>query len=179
MRKILFLAVIVSLNFTACKISSSITIKNPKDSVIIVDHNQTIDDLIARGDYSWFDNQTINSANFPTAIGKVNSQETLNIKLFYFDKSLSLEEIVLIMNQAGFRPATLMELLAFGSQYPEAQKQYPVLAPGSLWRGYGGLPYLNFDSGRRSLSLNWNHYEWPADCRFLAVKIIFYGNSGR
>lgn len=77
------------------------------------------------------------------------------------------------MRKAGFRPALIEDLLALGAEYPELQKQFPIVALGSVWQDPGGrrrVPYLRWDGGGRDLDLYWFGDDWDERWRFAAVR---------
>jgi len=74
----------------------------------------------------------------------------------------------------NLRPATLPELLAFGAKYPDKQKEFPIMALGSVWIDPDGdrrVHSLGWVEGERELHLGWDKpgYVWGDYCRFLAV----------
>lgn len=176
MKKLLFFAMILVVGLTACQLKKhSIILKKSTDSIIVIDYTKRISEMIVAGNYGWFDNQLINDINFPLPVGKIR-EETLIVKLFHFGCTVSEAEVRALLGK-NYRPAELPELLAFGAQYPDAQIQHPIAAIGSSWQGYGGVPYIGYDSDKRVLTLNWNHYEWSSDFYFLAVKTESLGYS--
>ncbi|KKR48343.1 MAG: hypothetical protein UT86_C0007G0022, partial [Candidatus Magasanikbacteria bacterium GW2011_GWC2_40_17] len=85
----------------------------------------------------------------------------------------STDEVLAEMDRHGLRPALYEELLAFGAKYPDEQRQFPIIALGSVWRGFGGrlrVAYLSRGGSERSLSLYWFGGDWNGFCRFLAVR---------
>ena len=86
---------------------------------------------------------------------------------------MSSKEAEKEMEKAGFRPATLPELLALGRDYPDLQKQFLIAALGSVWRhpaGSSDTPLLEWDGGGRDLGLHWLEGDWRGGCRFAAVR---------
>lgn len=131
--------------------------------------NLSLSDRIARGKYDWV-NDYVTEEHFPTSISADYDAE---YRLFHFDRDISSEVAIQEMEKEGFRPGTLAELLALGEAQPELQKQFPVIALGSLWRGSSGsrhVPALDWHGGRRELYLRWFGRDWDAPCRFLAVR---------
>ena len=165
MRKILVFAIILVVGLTACKIKSSVSLKSSTDSTIFVDYNKGVHEMLLAGKYGWFDNQLISDLSFPHPAGKIGKQETLTVKIVHFSGTLSEAQIRDSIGQ-NYRPATLAELLAFGAQYPEFQTKHPIAAIGSFWQDYGGAPFLGYNSDRRIIDINWNHYEWSGDYYF-------------
>jgi hypothetical protein len=61
---------------------------------------------------------------------KRTGQSEIEIKLFHFDKEMTLKQVISKMKKEGYRSADITELLAFGAQYPDEQNKYPIVAPG-------------------------------------------------
>ena len=73
----------------------------------------------------------------------------------------------------GLRVATLPELLAFGAKCHEKQREFPIIALGSVWQYRDGrrrMPGLWYAASDRRLDLFWFVYRWYGYCRFLAVR---------
>ncbi len=92
-----------------------------------MDYSKSIEDSLIAGRYAWVDYR-VTSASFPrseTGRGKVSAV------LVPFSPQASLGYVFHRQAAAGLRPATLMELLAFGEAYPEEQRKLPAMALGS------------------------------------------------
>ncbi len=136
------------------------------DFEILVDYTQTLEAMIAAGRYDWA-NSDITAKRFPVeGEGKV----TKKAKLYHFNRSMTSEEVIRELDKQGKRPATIEELLAFGAQHPEIQRQFPVVALGSSAE-VGGCRYVaylrRFGSLRHLLLRYWNG-DWRGCYRFLA-----------
>jgi len=97
---------------------------------------------------------------------------TLEIHLIHFDRVLTTDELVDEFNERGWRPAILIELLAFGEQYPDLQREFPIIAAGSLFQdSVGGLnvPLLWGNNQQRTVDLFWSMPSWESSYRFAAV----------
>ena len=134
-----------------------------------VDYSRSLAEMIAAGRYDWT-NSDINAANFP--IKGEGSVETEG-ELFHFNRNIGFDEAIREMDKDGYRPATIEELLAFGAKHPELQRQFPIIALGSVWQRSHGLRNVA-DLGRsdaeRDLYLRWIDGGWYDPCRFLAVR---------
>jgi len=91
--------------------------------------------------------------------------------LLYFEKYI--EKLPLMY---GLREATLEELLAFGIQYPNVQRHFPIAALGSerkIGQGPGvwNVPYLAGDMKERRLCLGASRFGWSDVFRFLVIEI--------
>jgi hypothetical protein len=76
------------------------------------------------------------------------------------------------MKAEGYRPATIEELLALGSQYPEMQKSVPIAALGSahVVKNRRFVPCLSGSFSHRALTLAIIYRRWSTSYRFAFVK---------
>ncbi len=103
----------------------------------------------------------------------VGKKVEVSAKLFHFNRDISSGDAISEMDKTGYRPATLMELLVLGFLFPEMQRQFPIVALGSLWRIAGSfrvVPSLGVGGSRRELDLHWFDNDWDAHSRFLGVR---------
>jgi hypothetical protein len=145
---------------------------------LVVDYTKTVEQMIAAGDYN-APNTSITGKNFPIPkelLGKKVSLPYTAYTLFRFvNRNVSAEDVILAMDEDGYRPATLAELLALGASQPDLQKRFPIVALGSAWRSADGshfVPVLRvglYDYDRK-LSLYWFGDDWDDYDRFLAVR---------
>jgi len=139
---------------------------------LTVDYSRTLKQMIADGKYDW-KNENITEKNFPIPEEVKGKKVEISTKLFHFNRDISSEDAKKEMDKDGFRPATLFEQQAFAQKHPELQRQFPIVALGSVWRSTYGIrrvPYLRVDDDERGLRLDWLGFIWRADCRFLAVR---------
>ncbi|MDO8240671.1 MAG: hypothetical protein Q7T51_01685 [Candidatus Moranbacteria bacterium] len=136
---------------------------------ITVDYATSVDELVKLGKYDWA-NDNITQKNFPTTrTGKAD----IEIELIHFDRSISSEKALEEMDRMGYRAAEVHELLAFGVKYPDVQREFPVVALGSVWQDPDGLrdvACLRRDASDRFLSLRAFGRDWTGACRFAAVR---------
>lgn len=134
-----------------------------------VDYSASVEQLIKNGKYDWF-NDDITGRNFPSS-EKGTAQVV--VYLVNFDHDISSEDAVKELDRQGLRPATLKELLALGSTYPDLQRKDLIVALGSTWRGSDGrvsVPCLGGVGSRRGLRLTWWGGVWGSGWRFAAVR---------
>ncbi len=97
------------------------------------------------------------------------SMEAREIKfeLVHLDKDVSTDTALAELEKRKLRPALYEEILAFVAKYPELQKQFPIVALGSLCLSDDNLcfPYV----GLRFLRFKRLDDGWGAVVRFLAV----------
>lgn len=140
----------------------------PTTYQVTVDYGQSLDQMIAAGRYN-SRNSDINSKNFPiTGTGQVE----VELHLVHLNKVASTEEVLAELDRRGLRPAKIEESLSFGAKYPNLQKEFPIVALGSVWRrpcGCRGVADLAGWDGERSLLLYWIESGWSERCRFAAV----------
>jgi len=147
-----------------------------KDNIypISVDYERSVEDGRKAGRYYW-SNPDITSRNFPT---KRNGKAEVAVELIHFNRIVSTDEALCELDRIGYRPAELHELLAFGEKYPEVQREFPVVALGSVWRirhsvrrSFPCLRMRGYMHGsRRSLSLRRSGFYWLEIFRFAAVR---------
>ncbi|MFA5163525.1 MAG: hypothetical protein WC441_03275 [Patescibacteria group bacterium] len=136
-----------------------------------IDYSLTLEQMIAAGRYDW-NNGDVNARNFPLPVELSGQSLQVQAKLFHFGHSISSQKAIEEMDKQGYRPATLVELLALGASYPDLQRKFPIIALGSIWQNANGnrdAPFLDVDDNRRELNLNWFDNDWVGRCRFLAV----------
>lgn len=135
-----------------------------------IDFGKSLEEMIAAGKYDWRNNE-ITAARFPITGG---GTVMVDGKLFHFNRNTTTDEVERELDKAGYRAATIAELLAFGASFPEVQRQFPVIALGSvgLVGGDRRVPYLHGHDAGRSLGLRWRDgVGWDDACRFLAVRL--------
>ena len=138
---------------------------------VVVNYSQTLEQMIAAGRYDW-KNPDITEKHFPIPPSK-RGKEEVAIELVHFDRNMESDEVLRELDKAGLRSAELPELLAFGAAHPEKQREFPIVALGSVWQDRSGdrdVPYLWSNSGRRLLHLSWLGRRWDAYYRLLAVR---------
>lgn len=141
---------------------------------VTVDYSKSLAEMIAAGSYDRKNNDIADKhfpipklpAGLPTKI-------ELNLKLTYFNKCVTSEKAIAKLKKRGLRPATLPEMLAFGAAYKEKQREFFIVAFGSVWRnldGHRSIPCLWGSSSERGLGLGWFESDWRPRYRFLAVR---------
>ncbi len=151
-----------------------VTNEQPKNDEIVlsVDYSRTVQEMINAGKYGWT-NDNITEKHFPLPTELNGKKVSVSTKLFHFNRPINSQDAIKEMDKAGYRPATLAELLALGEKQPELQKEFPIVALGSLWadaRGRRSVPYLLVHGYERRLNLYWFVLDWYVFCRFLAVR---------
>lgn len=144
----------------------------------------TLGDLIVAGKYDSV-NKDITPDRFPLApssarLERTNGEtgkEEIEVVLVYLDKRLTINQVKNEFDRRGLKSALIDILLAFGAAKPELQREFPIMALGSVWRSPdGGLhsPCLGRNVHGRNLNLHLYHpgQEWSEGWRFLAVRKV-------
>ena len=142
------------------------------DVKLTVDYTKTVEQAIADGNYDW-KNSDVTAKNFPISPEMIGKKVDISGRLFHFDRNINSKEAIKEMDSDGCRPAILMELLALGATHPELQRQFPVVALGSVWRDSDGnrrVPVLDVGDSGRQLDLGYFDSGWSASYRFLGVR---------
>jgi hypothetical protein len=137
--------------------------------LVTVNYDLSVKDAIAAGKYDR-KNADITDKHFPSKRKGTADTEIILVK---FDKDMTSEDVLRELDKQGLRAAELPELLAFGEKYPDVQREFPIVALGSVWKASRGLrrvPYLDGDAGKRGLNLFWFVDGWSSRCRFAAVR---------
>lgn len=135
---------------------------------ITVDYSKSLDEMIEAGNYDWV-NTEITDKHFPIKRRK----KTIDIELVNYNTSMKSDDILKDLNKRGLRPATLPELLAFGTTHPDRQRDVPIVALGSAWRfarDYPQVAGIGHDDRGRALDLESWGAKWRVSCRFAAVR---------
>lgn len=137
---------------------------------IVVDYNISLAEMIKAGRYNWVNND-ISAENFPI---QREGKEVLEITLLPFNRRINSYEAIEEMNKI-YRPAILPELLAVGSQHPDFQRQFPIVALGSIWWLHPGgpcVPCLWGDAWERGLHFRQLDDHWHPGYRFAVARKI-------
>lgn len=157
----------------------------PTEFKVTVHPERGIVQLINAGDYEYvYGNEQRKLSEFGSLIAGIESYE-VTLTLIDVDRSMKVDEAVDFLKERGYRPATLAELLAFGSTYPDEQLRFEIAEVGSLWdeefdkvaRQYSlvtgkGNGFVTIGDGGDWRELNFKRYQSIRDpSRLLAVKL--------
>lgn len=140
----------------------------PRRFTATLDYSQSLATMIQLGKYDWASG-CITAERFPlTGEGKWE----VEYELGHLNQNISSKDAVAEIKKRGLEPAETEELLAFGAKYPELQRQFPIVALGSVTDGDGerGRACLCRRGVMRDLDLYYCDDGWLACFRFLAVK---------
>jgi len=101
-----------------------------------------------------------------------NEVKDVAFELVHLAQYMSTEAVLAELDRRGLRPATHEELLGFARKYPELQRQFPIVALGSitLIGGHRRVAYVRRSDDGRDLDLYVADDDWRDDDRFLAVR---------
>lgn len=136
---------------------------------LVVNHGKTLKEMIATGHYDWV-NSDITEANFP--LDKGEGIVEMDTEVIHIGRDISSDDALKELDRRGYRAGTAAELLAFGATYPEKQREFPIVALGTvrLLDGYRRVLCLWDDRSERDLGLSWFDVDWDGRSRFLAVR---------
>ena len=134
---------------------------------ITVDYSKTLKRMIDEGKYDYV------SSDIPkhfTVQGEGRKEYTA--KLHKISKYMSTKEVIEDMQKEGLRPAKVEELLAFGAQYPDEQRDKFFVGLGSVVvvDGREFVSYLNGAPDYRYLDLSYADDEWYDGPWFLGLE---------
>lgn len=132
---------------------------------VTIDYRQTLDQMIAAGGYDHV-NRHISGSSFPVADGDVADRE---LTLVCLARVASTDEVLYQLDDLAVRSGRIEELLAFGATYPQAQRQFPIVALGELDE-YRRRPFLWGSPRVRHLDLRFDEKIWGGNIRFLTVR---------
>jgi len=136
---------------------------------VLVDETLSVEEAVKLGSFDR-SNENITSVNFPKpASGQKLEKEVV---LFHFGRNMSSEAVIAEMDKAGYKPATIWDLLGLAVKEPDLQRKFPILALGSVCRlnGHRRVAYLCESSGDRRLSLDYFGSDWSGCFRFAGVR---------
>jgi hypothetical protein len=133
-----------------------------------VNYDLRVEAAIKAGKYDWT-NDNITDKNFPTSR---TGQHEVEMKLFHFNRDMTSEQVIEELKKQGYRPAELHELLVLGEKYPDLQRQFPIIALGSVWQDWDDrfVPCLCRRGDERFLIPGYFNSRWDGRCRFAAVR---------
>ncbi len=138
--------------------------------LLTVDYDLPLAELAAAGNYDYVSSD-ITEEHFRVGWG----ERDIESLLVHLHRPTPTDNVLKELERHDLRPATLPELLAFGAQYPNPQREFPVLALGSIWddpeNSYRRAVRILEHPGDRRLDLTWDHgAQWNQLYHFLAVQ---------
>lgn len=132
---------------------------------VTVNYDQTVEQLVKAGKYTWSDSD-VTSGHFPF---NKKGEEQVEIFIVSIDRRMSDPEVTQFINSWGLQDVNVKEELSLGAQYPDLQREGPIVGRGSTWRVSDGdlvVPYLFSDGGYRRLGLVRLGGGWSSNWQF-------------
>ncbi len=139
---------------------------------LTIDYSQSLEQMITAGKYDWVKDK-ITEKNFPLPSKLFGQKITVSGKLFYFNRLISVDDIISEMDRDGYRPAILPEFLALGETQPASHYQFPITIFGSTCVDAFGrylVPCFHFDGGKKRLGLILFANQWIPPFQFFGVR---------
>ena len=134
-------------------------------------HSLSFAEMVSAGRYDYV-GPIITPEHFPF---DKDERQKIDVVLFHSNTARKSEEVIARIGEAGYRPVTLLVLLAIGATRPEFQREFPIVALGSYTFGlYSGLevPYIwGSVTERRLHTCYLFRFLWLTCCRFAAVRV--------
>ena len=131
---------------------------------------RSTEELVEAGHYAYA-HSCVTSDNFPARpLGNPGVRE---IALVEFDHEVTSEEAIVEAGRLGLDRPVYEDALYFGAEYPEAQRDRPVVFLHDPWFGFFGrrdVLSLWENAGRRELGLEGFDDRWPPRWRFAFVR---------
>lgn len=140
-----------------------------------VDYNKFESTAIREGNYSTVPTRWKNICFLASKELRDLREIELIAKLFKFNCDISFQNACKEINKAGYDPAIIPELLAFGALNPKLQLKFTILAPGALYNflSFGPcVPCLYSRDNKRELDFCCvpDYKLLKQNCLFLAIK---------
>lgn len=140
-----------------------------KEFSLIIDYTKTLEQLISEGKYGK-NHPEINDKNFPISLEMTGKKMEISGKLFHFNRSISSDDVIFEMDKAGFRQATIRELLALGALFPDLQRQFTIVALNSYWRNNKEHWVTSLRGNDSERWVGSARGKWSDSCLFLGVR---------
>ncbi|MBU6500370.1 MAG: hypothetical protein KGJ89_00885 [Patescibacteria group bacterium] len=145
-------------------------------TTVTIHCHASLTEAVAAGKYHEV-NKYIDEEDFPSYhFACMESEEVMH--LMEFDRGIRGDEAIKRLDMAGFRPADLRELLAFGEMRSVIYRDSTIVALGSTMRGMDLSSYLYSDQYGQNIGLHGDGetdiilpgYKWHTGDLFLAIR---------
>jgi hypothetical protein len=140
---------------------------------VTVNHNQTLNQMIASANFTGkndFVSEMVEPKNIKLSGGK--GEEKVQITLIKLEKAMNENSIPAYLKEKGYRGATIEELLALSSKYPDLQRKNFITNFSPIKVGaYKFITALTGDSDYRALDMFTAHGWWENMTVLAVVKI--------
>jgi hypothetical protein len=150
--------------------SSEITKKQPL--TLSVDHSKPLRARIAAGRYT-----DLSKGILSESPSRKNGRREYEARIFHFDEIISSQGAKKKIEQADkrlpWKVAPVDQLVALGNLLPHLQRQFPIVALGTVFKK-GPVPQVaclhHGDGLKRYIVLRWIGDDWCGDFAFLAIR---------
>jgi len=150
--------------------AGQITKKHPL--TLSVDHSKPLRKLVAAGRYTGFSRGLLGAPR-PAKKGRLEYEA----RVFHFDQIISSAQAKRKIQQADkhrpWKVAPVEQLVALGNLLPHLQRQFPIVALGTVFKK-GPVPQVaclhHGDGAKRYIVLRWIGDDWCGDFAFLAIR---------
>lgn len=135
--------------------------------LVTVDYTQSLARMIAEGKYGYVSKYVV-ATNFPMSGTGIFATDVVVV---HFDRNIESYKAIKELEQMSIQPAPIEYLLALGAKYPDLQREYPIVALGSVCSSSDGdqyVPVLDRWYAERRLLLLDRSDVWVPNYRFLA-----------
>ncbi len=132
--------------------------------------DRSTEELLEAGNYGYA-HSCVNSENFPAR--HLGAKRLCEIILLEFDHSVASEEAITEADRLGLERPMYEDALYFGIEYPDVQRERPVVFLHDPWFGFFGrrdVLCLWSNAGRRELGLEDFDGSWSQNYRFAFVR---------
>jgi hypothetical protein len=137
---------------------------------IVIGDGRSTEALVAAGGYAYA-HSCVTSDNFPAR--PFNGKREREIVLIQFDREVTSGDAIAEAARLGLERPVYEDALSFGAEYPEVQRERPVVFLHDPWFGFFGrrdVVSLWTNAGRRELGLEGFDEPWRASWRFAFVR---------
>jgi hypothetical protein len=130
---------------------------------------RSTEELVEAGNYGYA-HSCVNSENFPAR--HHGTSQVREIVLLEFDHDVTADEAMTEAARLGLECPRYEDALYFGIEYPDVQREGPVIFLHDPWFGFFGrrdVLCLWNNAGRRELGLDGFDDRWPGNVRFAFV----------
>jgi hypothetical protein len=137
---------------------------------IAIGDGRSTEELVAAGGYGYA-HSCVTSDNFPAR--QFGGKRGREIVLIQFDREVTSGDAIAEAARLGLERPVYEDALSFGAEYPEVQREGPVVFLHDPWFGFFGrrdVVSLWTNAGRRELGLEGFDEPWRAGWRFAFVR---------
>jgi hypothetical protein len=133
---------------------------------IAIGDGRSTEELVEAGHYGYA-HSCVTSDNFPAR--QFGGRRARDIVLLEFDREVTSEDAIAEAGRLGLERPVYEDALYFGAEYPEVQRERPLVFLHDPWFGFFGrrdVVSLWTNAGRRELGLEGFDEPWRPSWRF-------------